>query len=66
MELIKKAREQVEVEHRLMYIAVRNAIGVCISKKYKYEDVFGKENNNSRKEVTEEERQRLKEYFESW
>lgn len=66
MELIEKCREREEIEHRLLYLAVRNAIGVCLSKKYKYEDIFKKEKNNQQKEVTEEERQRLKEYFESW
>lgn len=66
MELIEKAKEKEEVEHKLLYLAVRNAIGTCLSKRYKYEDVFEKVNNRDLKEVTEEERQRLKEYFESW
>lgn len=65
LELIEKSREMFEFEHKLMYIAVKNAIGNSINKRYKYIDVFEKDKKKS-KVVTEEEREKLKEYFESW
>lgn len=63
-ELIVKARERYKFDHELMYIAVRNAIGTSFGKGYKYESVFDKAEN--KKEVNEEEKQKLKEYFENW
>lgn len=63
-ELIVKARERYKFDHELMYIATRNAIGSVFAKGYKYEDVF--KSSEQKKEVTKEEKQELKEYFENW
>lgn len=61
---MEKARQRYKFDHDLMYIATRNAVGGLFSKNYKYEDVFGKE--NQKKEVTDEEREQMKKYLESW
>lgn len=62
--IIDKARDRYKFDHRLMYIAFTNAIGGAFSKGYKYNDVF--EKDESQKEVTEEERQKMKEYLQNW
>lgn len=64
LEVLKKAKEKYKIDHRLMYIAITNALGSALDKNYKYKDVF--ENSNVKKEVDEDEKQRLKEYFENW
>lgn len=65
-EMIAKARYSYihKFDHELMYIAISNALGSAFSKNYKYNNVF--EKKEIKKEVTEEERQRIKEYFENW
>ena len=63
-EMIAKARDRYKFDHELMYIAISNALGSAFSKNYKYNNVF--EKKEIKKEVTEEERQRIKEYFENW
>lgn len=63
-ELLVKAKERYEFDHRLMYIAITNALGSAFGKNYKYNDIFKK--SNVKKEVDEEEKQRMKEYFENW
>lgn len=64
MEIIKKAKERFRFEHELMYIATRNAIASVFSKGYKYQDVF--KESEAKKEVTEEEKQQMKEFLENW
>ncbi|SCI51445.1 Uncharacterised protein [uncultured Clostridium sp.] len=63
-EIMQKARTRFKFEHELMYVAFSNAIGSAFSKNYKYNDVF--KSSKSKKEVTKEEKQRMKEYFENW
>lgn len=64
IEIISKAKTRFKFEHELMYISVRNAIGSMFSKGYKYQDVF--KENEAKKEVTEEEKQQMKEFLENW
>lgn len=63
LELIQTRREynasKEEMEHRLMYIAVRNAIGASFAKNYKYIDVYDK-SNDIPKEYTEEQAKEIK------
>ena len=47
-----------------MYTAITNALGSAFNKNYRYNDVFDRK--EVKKEVTQEEKQKLKEYFESW
>ena len=63
--LLEKMRDRIKYEHELQYIAMCNAIGKNFSKNYKYVDVFEKKEVR-KKEVTQEERQELKTYFENW
>ena len=63
--LLEKMRDRIKFEHELQYIAMCNAIGKNFSKNYKYVDVFEKKEVR-KKEVTQEERQELKTYFENW
>lgn len=63
-ELLVKARERYEFDHRLMYTAITNALGGAFNKHYRYNDVF--EKKEVEKEVTKEEKERLKKYFENW
>ena len=65
VKLLEKMRSRIEFEHKLQYVAISNALGSAFNKNYKYNDLF--ENNKaSKKEVTQEEREELKAYFESW
>ena len=52
-DILGTAKQRIEYQHRLDYIAVMNAVGQMLSKKYKYLDVF--DENNQPKEYTEEE-----------
>lgn len=63
--VIEKSNKELELSHRLEYIAARNAYGSLMSKNYKYIDIFSNANND-KKEVSCEEKQKLKDYFESW
>lgn len=62
-ELIQTRREyntsKEEMDHRLMYIAVRNAIGASFAKNYKYVDVYDT-SNDIPKEYTEKEANEIK------
>ena len=48
-----------------MYIAICNALGKNFSKNYKYYDVFEKK-EAKKKEITQEEKEELKDYFMNW
>ena len=63
--LLEKMRDRIKFEHELQYVALCNAIGKNFSKNYKYVDIFEKKEVR-KKEVTQEERQELKAYFENW
>lgn len=63
-EIIQKARERYKTDHELMFTAISNALGCAFNKKYKYKDVFNE--NNVKIEVTEEERQEMKEFLNNW
>lgn len=65
VKILEKMKSRIEFEHRLQYIAIQNALGKSFSKNYKYYDVFEDE-EAKKKEVTEEEKEELKNYFESW
>ena len=63
--LLEKMKDRLKFEHELQYIAIGNALGKNFSKNYKYFDVFEKK-KDIKKEVTDEEREELKTYFENW
>ena len=65
LKLLEKMKNRIQFEHELMYIAICNALGKNFSKSYKYYDVFEKE-EAKKKEVTQEEKEELKNYFENW
>ena len=65
VKLLEKMRSRIEYEHKLQFVAILNALGSAFNKNYKYNDLF--ENKKAiKKEVTQEEREELKAYFESW
>ena len=65
LKLLEKMKNRIQFEHELMYIAICNALGKNFSKNYKYYDVFEKK-EAKKKEVTEEEKEKLKSYFNNW
>ena len=65
VKLLEKMKNRIQFEHELMYIAICNALGKNFSKNYKYYDVFEKK-EAKKKEVTQEEKEELKNYFENW
>ena len=65
VKLLEKMKDRLKFEHELEYIAICNAIGKNFSKNYKYFDLFEKK-ENKKKEVSEEEKENLKAYFENW
>ena len=65
LKLLEKMKNRIQFEHELMYIAICNALGKNFSKNYKYFDVFEKK-EAKKKEVSEEEREELKNYFDKW
>ena len=65
LKLLEKMKNRIQFEHELMYIAICNALGKNFSKNYKYYDVFEKK-EAKKKEVTQEEKEELKDYFENW
>ena len=65
LKLLEKMKNRIQFEHELMYIAICNALGKNFSKNYKYFDVFEKK-EAKKKEVTQEEKEELKNYFENW
>ena len=65
LKLLEKMKNRIQFEHELMYIAICNALGKNFSKNYKYYDVFEKK-EAKKKEVTQEEKEELKSYFNNW
>lgn len=65
VKLLEKMKDRIKFEHELQYIAICNALGKNFSKNYKYFDVFEKK-ESKKKEVSNEERENLKTYFENW
>ena len=65
LKLLEKMKSRIQFEHELMYIAICNALGKNFSKNYKYYDVFEKK-EAKKKEVTQEEKEELKDYFMNW
>ena len=65
VKLLEKMKDRLKFAHELQYIAIFNALGKNFSKNYKYFDVFEKK-EIKKKEVTQEEREELKSYFENW
>ena len=65
LKLLEKMKNKIQFEHELMYIAICNGLGKNFSKNYKYYDVFEKK-EAKKKEVTQEEKEELKNYFENW
>ena len=65
LKLLEKMKNRIQFEHELMYIAICNSLGKNFSKNYKYYDVFEKK-EAKKKEVTQEEKEELKNYFENW
>ena len=65
LKLLEKMKSRIQFEHELMDISICNALGKNFSKNYKYYDVFEKK-EAKKKEVTQEEKEELKNYFENW
>ena len=65
VKLLEKMKDRLKFEHELQYIAIGNALGKNFSKNYKYFDLFEKK-ENKKKEVSEEEKEELKSYFDNW
>ena len=63
--LLEKMRDRIEYEHKLQYVAISNALGSAFNKNYKYNDLF-EDKKDIKREVTQEEREELKSYFENW
>ena len=64
VKIIEKAKQRIEFEHRLQYIANINAIGRAMSKNYKYVDAFS--DNKKKKTVTDDEREEMIEFLKEW
>ena len=47
-----------------MYVAISNALGCAFDNKYKYKDVFKDKKENA--EITEDEREEMKNFLENW
>ena len=65
VKLLEKMRDRIEYEHKLQFVAISNALGKAFNKNYKYNDLFEKKNED-KKEVSQEEKEELKAYFENW
>ena len=65
VKILEKMRDRLKFEHELQYIAICNALGKNFSKNYRYVDIFEKK-ETKKKEVTQEEKEELKNYFENW
>ena len=63
--ILEKMRDRLKFEHELEYIAICNALGKNFSKNYRYVDIFEKK-KHKKKEVTKEEKENLKTYFDKW
>ena len=63
--LLERMRDRLKFEHELQYVAICNALGKNFSKGYKYFDIFEKK-DSKKKEVTNEEKENLKFYFDNW
>ena len=65
VKILEKMRDRLKFEHELEYIAICNALGKNFSKNYRYVDIFEKK-ETKKKEITQEEKEELKNYFENW
>lgn len=65
VKLLEKMRSRIEFEHKLQFVAISNALGKAFNKNYKYNDMFEKKETN-KKEVSQEEKEEIKAYFENW
>ena len=65
VKILEKMRDRLKFEHELEYIAICNALGKNFSKNYRYVDIFEKK-ETKKKEVTQEEKEELKDYFMNW
>ena len=65
VKILEKMRDRLKFEHELEYIAICNALGKNFSKNYRYVDIFEKK-KHKKKEVTKEEKENLKTYFDKW
>lgn len=64
--VLEKASNRLEFDHYSNFSAIKNAIGLAFSKGYKYENIFEKTKTQSKKEISEEEKEDLINYFENW
>lgn len=63
--ICEKANNRLELEHKMQHVAVKNAIGLCFHKGYKYIDLF-KQAELQKKELTAEEEAEMISYLENW
>lgn len=64
--VMEKSYERMKFDHISQFTAIKNALGLSFSKGYKYEDLFSETKKQRKKEVSEEEKESLMNYFESW
>lgn len=68
LDFLSYNKEKVKMEHELMFVACKNAIGKMFSKGYKYVDVFEKSEkvSSENKELSIEEKKELDDYMNNW
>ena len=59
-----KAKQRIKLDHELEYVAIMNALGSCLNKNHKYFNAFKEESR--KKQVTDEEREEMKNFLENW
>lgn len=64
--VMEKSYERMKFDHISQFTAIKNALGLSFSKGYKYEDLFSETKKQRKKEVSEEEKESLMNYFELW
>lgn len=64
--VMEKSYERMRFDHISQFTAIKNALGLSLAKGYKYEDLFSETKKQSKKEVSEKEKEDIISYFESW
>lgn len=66
MDYLEYSRDKFKLDHELMFIAVRNAVGGLLSKNYRYVDAFKIDDKKESKELSVDEKAELDEYMMNW
>lgn len=64
--VMEKSYERMKFNHISQFTSIKNALGLSFSKNYKYDDLFEKVKCQSKKEVSDKEKEELINYFETW